>query len=292
MDTTIFCLNADSTTSVEPNLTTLAETTTQNGYTTVHPFTSAPSTAMEQTSTRIVERTTTTYAENMITSLGKTTLRTSIITATSPSIQNRTTSPNGQPTNTFTVRQTQSTLITNNATATSTLPLALLHCSVPVITLIPSTSSMSSPLISRRSEDFYIGSYLQLQCNASLSTMVQWTIHPCTSVCSPVSQLISQSVVTATTELYVPAQSFDLGTYMLRLQVSMLAVPQLIATASAYVTVTPSGITANLMRFGTSMITLGRGKDLLLDPGTYSDDPDVLAFNASVGFDPLREKAC
>ena len=62
----------------------------------------------------------------------------------------------------------------------------------------------------------------------------------------------------------------------------MAVAPQLIATASAYVTITPTPITPNLMPFGTSMIAHGRSQDLLLDPGTNSIDPDADAFNASV----------
>ena len=54
------------------------------------------------------------------------------------------------------------------------------------------------------------------------------------------------------------------------------------STVSAYVKITPSGITANLIQYGTSTITLGYEQDLILDPGTYSVDLDGTAFNASV----------
>ena len=83
-------------------------------------------------------------------------------------------------------------------------------------------------------------------------------------------------------ELFVPAQTLNLGTYLVRLHVAMAVAPQLTATASVYVLITPSGITPNLMRFGTSTVTHGSGQDLYLDPGIYSDDPDALSFNTSV----------
>ena len=83
-------------------------------------------------------------------------------------------------------------------------------------------------------------------------------------------------------ELFVPAQVLEYGTYELNIKVSMAAAPQLVATASAYVTITSSAIVPNLMPFGTSTITHGRAQDLLLDPGSYSYDPDALTFNASV----------
>ena len=62
----------------------------------------------------------------------------------------------------------------------------------------------------------------------------------------------------------------------------MASAVNLISSASAYVKITPSGITANLVPYGTSMITRGHEQDLVLDPGLYSIDRDGNAFNASV----------
>lgn len=52
--------------------------------------------------------------------------------------------------------------------------------------------------------------------------------------------------------------------------------------SSVFVQINPSGITANLVELGTSMITRGHLQDLLFDPGRYSVDPDEDSFNASV----------
>jgi hypothetical protein len=159
-----------------------------------------------------------------------------------------------------------------------------LGCRPPVIILIPSTSSLSSPLQFRRSQDFYISSYLQLNCNSSLSTATQWTINNCTSTCSfPVQT--GQTIITTSSELFIPARTLAYGAYQLTLTVTMIAALHLTSSVSAYVKITPSGITANLVPFGTSMITRGYQQDLILDPGTYSVDPDVTSFNASVSFD-------
>ena len=160
--------------------------------------------------------------------------------------------------------------------------LSFPDCSPPIITMIPSTSSLSSPLQFSRGEDFYIAPYVYLQCKASLATTVRWTISRCTSVCSSLPLWLSPSVTVTAAELFVPARTLDVGTYILRMKVAMVAAPHLIATDSVYVTITPSTITPNLMPFGTSTITHGRAHDLLLDPGAYSDDPDALTFNATV----------
>jgi hypothetical protein len=72
------------------------------------------------------------------------------------------------------------------------------------------------------------------------------------------------------------------GTYQLQLNVTMAVSPALTASEYAYVTITETGITANLVQFGTSMVTQGNSQDLTLDPGTFSVDPDEDTFNASV----------
>ena len=154
----------------------------------------------------------------------------------------------------------------------------------------PGVSSFSSPLIFRRSQDLSISSYLQLQCNASLATLIQWNAYQCSPIWSNFSLQLPASVITTVSELYLPALTLDYGTYLLTLTVAMAAAPQQISTASVYASITPSTITANLMPFGTSMITHGRGKDLLLDPGTYSVDPDAESFNASVSHSPIRNE--
>jgi hypothetical protein len=62
----------------------------------------------------------------------------------------------------------------------------------------------------------------------------------------------------------------------------MINFPSLKTLSSIFVEITPSGITANLIQYGTSMVTSGHEQDLKLDPGTYSVDPDENVFNASV----------
>ena len=159
--------------------------------------------------------------------------------------------------------------------------MIVLECFPPKVTLIPSTSTLSSPLQFRRNQDFFISSNIELDCNVSLSTIIQWTISNCTSTCSSLSSL-DQSIKTTLSELYVPARTLPLGIYELKMTVSMTVSSTLRSSASAYVQITASGITANLVRLGTSMITSGYQQDLKLDPGSFSVDPDEDVFNGSV----------
>ena len=160
--------------------------------------------------------------------------------------------------------------------------LLSLSCFPPVITLIPSAALLSSPIQFRRNQDFYISSNIQFNCNNSLTITTQWTVYNCTSnTCSTQLQL-DQSVQTTFSELYIPARTLPYGLFKLRLTVTMTQSSQAVSSSSAYVRVTPSGITANLVQYGTSMITRGHEQNLTLDPGTFSVDLDGNVFNATV----------
>jgi len=159
-----------------------------------------------------------------------------------------------------------------------------LECYSPIITLIPGTSSsLSSPVSFRRSQDFSIISIIDLNCNESISIKTQWIIRNCTTICLNSIQLPS-NVLTTFSELYIPSRTLPYGVFQLELLVTITGVYQSTISSSIYVRINPSGITANLVQLGTSMITVGYEKDLLLDPGTFSIDPDFNSFNSSVSF--------
>ena len=146
---------------------------------------------------------------------------------------------------------------------------------------MPSTSSSVAPLQYRRNQDFFISSLIELKCNSSLSTSTRWAIRSCTTTCST-SIVIDPSIMTAFAEIYIPSRTLAYGTYELELTVTMAGETHLFTKASAYVKINPSGTTANMVPYGTSMITRGYGQGFILDPGTYSVDLDGNAFNASV----------
>ncbi len=147
--------------------------------------------------------------------------------------------------------------------------------------MIPGSSNLSSPIEFRRGQDFYIISFIALNCNDSLAITTQWTINNCTSNCSYQIQL-DPSILTTFSELYIPARTLAYAIYKFELTVTMIKYPLLKTTVPVYIRITPSGITANLVQLGTSMITSGYEQDLTLDPGGYSVDPDQNVFNTSV----------
>ncbi|CAF4291237.1 unnamed protein product, partial [Adineta steineri] len=140
-----------------------------------------------------------------------------------------------------------------------------LACYSPTIILIPGQSSLSSPISYRRSQDFYISSMIQFNCDGSLSTTTKWTIKNCTSTSCSFAIVLNEKVMTTFSELYIPSRTLDYGVYQLTLTVTMIDSPNLKASSSVYVRITATGITANLVQLGTSMITRGDQQDLLLD---------------------------
>ncbi|CAF3697880.1 unnamed protein product, partial [Adineta steineri] len=106
------------------------------------------------------------------------------------------------------IEQTTSTEVMT----TSKLSIASQKCFAPKVTLIPGTSTLSSPIQFHRSDDFNIISTIELNCNGSLSTFTQWKIKNCSSTCSYQIQL-DQTIKTTFTELYIPAKTLPYGIY-------------------------------------------------------------------------------
>ncbi|CAF4191891.1 unnamed protein product, partial [Adineta steineri] len=122
---------------------------------------------------------------------------------------------------------------------------------------------------------------IQFNCDGSLSTTKKWTIKNCTSTSCSFAIVLNEKIRTTFSELYIPSRSLDYGVYQLTLTVTMIDSANLKSSSSVYVRITATGITANLVQLGTSMITRGDQQDLLLDPGTFSVDPDENTFDAT-----------
>ncbi|CAF0845277.1 unnamed protein product [Adineta steineri] len=122
---------------------------------------------------------------------------------------------------------------------------------------------------------------IQFNCDGSLSTTRKWTIKNCTSNSCSFEIVLNENVMTTYSELYIPSRTLAYGVYQLTLTVTMIDSPNLKSSSSVYVRITATGITANLVQLGTSMITRGDQQDLLLDPGTFSVDPDEDTFDAT-----------
>ena len=117
-------------------------------------------------------------------------------------------------------------------------------------------------------------------------TTKNWLIKNCSINCTneiPIDKTINLSL----SELYIPSNNLPYGIYELKLTVTMIEYPSLSSSSSVYVQIIPTGITANLIELGTSMIIGGYKQDLKLNPGNYSIDPDENQFNASVSLNKI-----
>ncbi|CAF4665152.1 unnamed protein product [Rotaria sp. Silwood1] len=167
------------------------------------------------------------------------------------------------------------------STATSMTSFIIEGCSSPIITLTPSNPQSCMPWYNQRSQSLSISSIIQLNCPKSLLTRIQWTIYACRPLCSFQIEIDPSVAIMTLSELFLPSRSLHYGIYMVKLTVTMQVLPQLTSSEVTYISIIPSPITVNLIRFGSSMISIGRNQTLILDPGSFSIDPDEVIFDAN-----------
>ncbi|CAF4953395.1 unnamed protein product, partial [Rotaria socialis] len=152
-------------------------------------------------------------------------------------------------------------------------------CLPPTIRLVPNASS-TAPVRFFRSDDFYILSNMLLRCDMSAAITTKWALHSCNTTCSSPIQ-IDELIHVNFNDIFIPARTLPYGVYQLTLTVIMEAATNITSTASTYVMVIPSGIQANLIQMGTSLVTRRYQKNFALDPGTFSTNPDEVRWDAS-----------
>jgi hypothetical protein len=153
-------------------------------------------------------------------------------------------------------------------------------CQSPVITLIPEISSLEI----RRSEDIYISSNIEFDCNDSFSIIRKWIISDSSNL-----ELYIPEVERTHNELYIRPFTLSYGLYEFKLTAIITPSSTTIESKSLFVQIIPSNITVNLIQSATSIITHGHEQDLKLDPGSYSIDHDGYTFNANVSFPIISE---
>lgn len=150
----------------------------------------------------------------------------------------------------------------------------------------PGHSSLTDPVRLQRSESVFISSHLELNCTDTLKVTTKWKIVSCKSACSDEVSFDQLLVNTSHSDLYIPGRTLPYGIYKLILTTSMADARSLDSSDHVYVEITQSNIVANLVWFGTSMITIDGNQNLTLDPGHFSIDPDEIKFNANVSHHP------
>lgn len=158
--------------------------------------------------------------------------------------------------------------------------------------LIPDTRYISDPKKIGKRRSFYANVRIDYGCLDIWSKVMQWRINRCNdSNCSLPVQL-NRSISTRSENIYIPEETLDFGIYRFNFDVhawgyqrrsdGSVTYGSHTKEENIYIEISHSNITAHLVRFGTSEITASHEKDLILDPGRYSKDPNLSEFNASV----------
>lgn len=138
-----------------------------------------------------------------------------------------------------------------------------------------------------RAQSFYVSARVELICagSPSLTTHIEWEVAKLHSSGLWIPQSVSSNM-TRTRNLFIPGRSLDYGTYRFNLTIQMALFPMMISSRATYVNITYSNVTANLVKFGTSIVTNAFDKFLVFDPGKYSVDFDEEHLRPGVSHSP------
>ncbi|XP_063886174.1 polycystin-1-like protein 2 isoform X1 [Scylla paramamosain] len=157
--------------------------------------------------------------------------------------------------------------------------VAYLPCNAPVVWLPNGVSSPLEAPIVMRSRPFRVTAGATVECNGTVATKKSWTITKVEGDGGiPVEDVIVEGFIPSWnySELAVPANFLDYGTYLFTYKLQLLAskVFPLFRTASTYMTVIKTPLQAVIIKGGMSKVSRGYGTSLVLDPHQYSLDPD------------------
>lgn len=154
-------------------------------------------------------------------------------------------------------------------------------CTLPTIKLIPDSTSPSTATKFRKLQGFDIRVFIKMECTIQRENFIEWNIYLHNSNNSVPIQSY-RTILKQSSHLYMAPGRLDYGIYEVQLNINIGAAPSRNTRKSIFIEITRSNLTANLVPYGTSVITSGHQKNLTLNPGKYSIDPDSSVFNASV----------
>lgn len=128
----------------------------------------------------------------------------------------------------------------------------------------------------------YITTILQFYPHVHPSSIsYNWTLFTCSPTCS---NQVSFNL-TSNKELFIRSQTLSIGIYQCQLTVmTMINSLMFSSVESLYLEIVHSNIVTKLIQMDQIMIKHNSKKDLILNPGQYSFDPDRITFNSHVSF--------
>lgn len=150
------------------------------------------------------------------------------------------------------------------------------------ISFVPHAPLLMKPAKFRRIQDVYITTALQFDPRARPSSIsYNWTLFSCSTTCS--NQLFLN--LPSNKELFIRSQTLGIGIYQCQLTVMIIINSSMFSSVeSIYLEIVDSNIVTKLIEIDQSIIKHDSRKDLVLNPGEYSFDPDRITFNSHVSF--------
>ena len=151
-------------------------------------------------------------------------------------------------------------------------------------------SSLLSPLQLQTNDEIYFSSHLDFDCHQSYSVIMAWQLFSCSMDQCSAPIILNDQIQTTSNELFLPSETLSAGLYQFEFTVIMVAQSNLTSSGSIYVNIARSidAIIVRLMGDTPSMITIGKGQDLLLEPGKYSILLNGTTLNSEVSLPGLK----
>lgn len=126
-------------------------------------------------------------------------------------------------------------------------------------------------------QDISLSAENEIDCQNSYSLHRLWTVAQCSISTKSCSIINLQSDIRVTdNDFIIPAKRFSLGIYKIELTVQLITASDTYVSSSAiYIQIVPSSlIFVFVTKSKTTLMTIGKNQDLLLEPASYSVDGD------------------
>ena len=175
-------------------------------------------------------------------------------------------------------------MVDRRPSISSMISLFIVACYTPhEIAIKPSPLSPNEQKKFGKRRSFYVSAQFKLHCVGSPSkeTTINWEIKSVNDTAKKNVAWRPSSTINRQ-DLFIAAGTLDYGLYEFQFTIGMVDFPRMVTSNSTYIEIIHLNSTANLIKFGTSMITSSHDKVLILDPGKYSFDPDQGELNREV----------
>lgn len=151
----------------------------------------------------------------------------------------------------------------------------------------PEVNSLDFPHYHSRRKRLTLITEVSTECAYSLISVTRWDIYTCNRTNCTESFPLSRSISKDSLQLDIPSHTLPEGKYKFTFNIYMFYFPNMTATNGTYVEIGNSRVAVNLVKFGTSFISIGSSQDLIFDPGEYSVRFDKMKFVPEVSFSYL-----